>query len=443
MAGGKFVSMDKVRPGAYINFEGETDTSIRLGTRGIATMIMQLNWGAESALTEVTGTDLVDGKSLAKIGLTSDDASALLINLALQNCKSVKIFNPLSGGTRASTILGGSGGLEVTAKYPGTFGNKIAMLIKAVGSKFNVETYADGYKVDSQLVSTATELKANDFVTFTAGTLATVSSTLLTGGANGTASSSATYIQTYFNLLRTTKWNTMAHTSSDDIAAVVTFIEDMRENEGKYVQAVVSNYDSADYEGIINNINGVTLEDGTSVSALQFAAWVAGAVAGAGITESLTGKVVNGATSIVGALSNSEIIDALNVGKFVLSLNQDGSVKVEKDINSLHTFTADKGYTFSKNRVIRELDEIGSSIENIWETTYLGKVSNNDNGRTLFKSSIIDYLTDLEIRGAIQNFDSSLVEVIEGPDIDSVIANIAIKPVDSMEFLYLTVHVQR
>ena len=89
MAGGKFVSMDKVRPGAYINFEGETDTSIRLGTRGIATMIMQLNWGAEGALTEVTGTDVIDGTSVAKIGLTSDDSSALLLNLALQNCKSV------------------------------------------------------------------------------------------------------------------------------------------------------------------------------------------------------------------------------------------------------------------------------------------------------------------------------------------------------------------
>ena len=70
MAGGKFVSMDKIRPGAYINFEGEVDTSIRVGTRGIATMIMQLNWGEEGKLTEVTGTDLVDGTSLAKIGLT-------------------------------------------------------------------------------------------------------------------------------------------------------------------------------------------------------------------------------------------------------------------------------------------------------------------------------------------------------------------------------------
>ena len=50
----------------------------------------------------------------------------------------------------------------------------------------------------------------------------------------------------------------------------------------------------------------------------------------------------------------------------------------------MYTFTADKSYIFSKNRVIREIDETGSGIENIWETTYLGKVTNNDNGRTLF-----------------------------------------------------------
>ena len=128
-------------------------------------------------------------------------------------------------------------------------------------------------------------------------------------------------------------------------------------------------------------------------------------------------------------------------GKFVLSTNQDGNIKVEKDINALHTFTAERSYTFSKNRVIRTLDEIGTSVCSIWENTYLGKVSNNDAGRTLFKSSIINYLTELQNLGAIQNFESDKVEVIAGGDIDSVIANVAIQPVDSMEILYMTINV--
>lgn len=443
MAGGMFSSMNKVRPGAYVNFESQPSARINIGNRGVATMALPLKWGGENSIIELTASDMINGTSLAKVGLVATDDAAFLMNLALKNCNALKLYNINSGGAKATATIGG--GLTVTAKYPGTFGNKIAILIKAIGNKFDVETYADGYFVDSQKVATIKELVANDYVVFGGtGTLSASASTLLTEGTDGTAQESSAYLPKYFELLRITKWNTMAVLSSEnaDLQLVDTFIKEMRESEGKYVQAVVANYDAADYEGIINNVNGVVIND-KEVSAVEFCAWVAGAVAGASIIESITGKVVQDATSIIGLLKNDEIIEALSEGKFVLSLSQSGEVKVEKDINSLHTFTADKTYTFSKNRVIRELDEIGASIQSIWETTYLGKVSNNDAGRTLFKSSIIDYLTDLQNRGAIQNFDSSNVSVIAGNDIDSVIAEIAIKPVDSMEFLYMTVNVEQ
>lgn len=444
MAGGVFSSMNKVRPGAYINFEAEPTYDVNLSSRGIATMAMPLSWGSEGKLIEVTANDMLDGNSLAKIGLMINEDDALLLNLALQNCKSVKVYNTNKGGTAAKVTL--EGGLTVTARHPGTFGNKIAILIKAVGDRFNVETYANGYYVDSQRVSSISQLQANDFVSFSGtGSLGETVSTLLTGGVDGTAAQSSVYLPEYFRALRATNWNTMAVVSTDveDKQSVVSFIKQMREEEGKYVQAVVSDYAAADYEGIINNINGIILNDNKTIEANDFTAWVAGAIAGADITESLTGKIVEGATGIIGLLDNDGIIQALGQGKFLLSLNQNGNIRVEKDINSLHTFTPDKGYTFSKNRVIRELDEIGASIEIIWETTYLGKVSNNDAGRTLFKSSIIDYLSTLQNKGAIQDFDSANVFVEQGNDIDSVVASIAIKPVDSMEFLYMTVNVDQ
>lgn len=449
MAGGVFSSMNKVRPGAYINFETEAQAAASLGSRGIATLATSLSWGEEGKLIELTGNDMLNGNSLAKIGLMADSAEALIFNLALQNCILLKVYRLNEGGKKATvTINNGAetGGLVVTAKYTGTFGNKIAILIKASGQKYIVETYADGYLVDSQKVSSIAELKANGFVVFSGeGTLDTTSSTLLAGGEDGTYDESANSYDKYLDALRITKWNTMAVMSTNDAiaTAVNTFIQEMREEEGKYVQAVLANYSLADYEGLINNVNGVVLEDETEVSAVKFNAWVAGATAGADITESLTGKVVQNAIRISGLLSSDEIVDGINNGKFILSLNQNGSIKVEKDINSLHTFTGDKNYIFSKNRVIRELDEIGSSIEDIWETTYLGKVSNTDDGRTLFKSSIINYLTELQNKGAIQDFDSDTVSVEAGSDIDSVIASIAIKPVDSMEFLYMTVNVNQ
>lgn len=446
MAGGIWTAQNKVRPGAYINFASDTTTITQVGTRGIVTMGMELDWGAEDKLIEVTVNDLINGKALASIGILAGEEKSLLPELALQNATLLKIYRLNKGGTAASITINTD--LTVTAKYKGTFGNKIAILIEATEEeeKFKVLTYANGYLVDTQIASTIGELVANNFVTFSGtGNLASSSSTLLTGGANGTMPTStalATRYQEYFDLLTTSKFNTLALLTTEGTIEdnTIAFIKQMREDEGKYVQAVIANHGGVDYEGIINNINGVVIND-TTITAAQFCAWVAGATAGAAITESLTGKIVPNATSIINPKSNQEIVNELAQGHLLLSLNQDGSVKVEKDINSLHTFTS-KSYIFSKNRIIRELDEIGSGIENIWETTYLGKVTNNANGLTLFRSSIINYLTGLRNEGAIDEFDSNNVIVEAGEDIDAVVASLSIKPLDSMEFLYMTVNIQ-
>lgn len=443
MAGGIWTSQNKLRPGAYINFEATNQAQPNTSTRGIVALPTTLSWGAENQIIELTADDLATGNSLAKVGFVQADESALLANLALQNATTLKLYNLYSGGTKASKTL--TGGLVITAKHPGTFGNAIAILITVADTIYTVETYANGYFVDRQRVTNASELVENDFVTFggTEVTLEATTSTLLTGGANGTVS--ATALATCFNTLKSTKFHTLALPSIEatDIAQTIEYARKMREDEGKYIQVVVANADNANYEGVINNVNGVTLEDGTEVTAAQFTAWVAGATAGANITASLTGKVIPNAVNIIGSLSNEEIVAGLLTGKFILSMNQNGTIKVEKDINSLHTFTSEKSYMFSKNRIMRELDEIGAAIEDIWETTYLGKVTNNDTGRTLFKSSIIDYLTDLQNKGAINEFDSASVVVAAGDDVDSVIASIAVKPLDSMEFLYMNVAISQ
>lgn len=439
MAGGTFISQNKIRPGAYLNFKSVEAPTVKVGSRGIVTFAMELDWGAEGKLIDVYSTDVTSGDSLAKVGLTAFDKGIKLISLALSNAYLAKIYRLNKGGAKAKVV---AGGVTATAKYTGSFGNKIALLIKDAGNGvFEVSTYADGYAVDSQRVKNATELVANEYVEFSgSGALSEIATTLLTGGTNGTKV--AGNYSEYFDLLKTAQWQTLAIVEeSEGVPELATqFIKQMRDDEGKYVQLVLANYEDADYEGIINNVSSVVM-NGETISELEFNAYVAGITAGASVVESNTGKVIEGADSIVNPLTNDEIIEALQVGKFVLSTNQDGKIKVEKDINSLHTFTVERSYTFSKNRVIRTLDEIGTSISSIWENTYLGKVSNNEAGRTLFKSSIINYLSELQNLGAIQNFESDKVEVIAGGDIDSVVANIAIQPVDSMEILYMTINV--
>ena len=110
------------------------------------------------------------------------------------------------------------------------------------------------------------------------------------------------------------------------------------------------------------------------------------------------------------------------------------------DINSLTTVTVEKGKMFTKNRVIRTLDNIANDITSIFESNYVGKVSNNEDGRSILKAALVDYFNSLQNMGAVQNFETDDVTVTAGTDSDAVIVTAAIQPVDSVEKIYITVN---
>src|SRR5699024_6530593 len=138
--------------------------------------------------------------------------------------------------------------------------------------------------------------------------------------------------------------------------AGAAFVKRLRDEEGKKCQLVVAGY-KGDNEAIINVKNGVILSDGKRIDAVQATAWVAGAEASAGVATSLTYKKYDGAVDVTQRFLNTEIIAALNAGEFLFTEKR-GEAVVEQDINSLTSFTSEKGKSFSKNRVLRVLDDI-------------------------------------------------------------------------------------
>ena len=443
MAGGTWLSQNKVRPGAYINFKAVPKSSMTVGDRGIVAIPLELSWGASGKLIEVLSSDMLDGTSQKLVGFTAFDSESKLLSGALGYCYKALVYRTNAGGVKATVTIGN---IIATAKYFGTFGNNIIISISenTTTNLWTVITYVNGSSVDKQVISTASELESNDYVDFTVGegTLEETAGTALVGGTNGTSDES-TFYPAFLNLLAMARWQTMACLSSTSSvkSSIQTFIQNMREDEGRYVQGVVADYDGADYEGIINSISGAVIDDVTFTKE-EFVAIVAGMTAGANFNESNTAKKITGATSIVGELTDSEIKTALENGKFLLSTSSDGSIKVEQDINSLHTYTSDKNYNFSKNRVVRTLDEIGTTTKITWENTYMGKVDNNSTGRGLFKADLVQYGNELQRLAGIQEFaGSDDIEISQGNDLDSVLVNWLIKPVDSMEKLYMTVNV--
>ena len=444
-----FLSMNKVRPGAYLNFKSVARPMMTVGDRGIATIPLELNWGAEDVLIDVYSDELSGTASLPKVGFTAFDEESKLLNMMLKYCYQAKVYRLNTGGTKASTTIGESAVMTVTAKYAGTFGNNITIQVVKEGELYNVSTFVNGTEKDSQKVSLIEELEANDFVTFSGtGTPEANAGKPLSNGTNGTTEMS-TALPKYLELLKTARWQCAAFpqlgdSESTEKSTIATFIEDLREEQQRYVQAVLANYPQANFEGIISNTNGAIINE-VEFTKEEMTACIAGMTAKANINESNTNKTIEGATDILGQLDNQGIINALNNGELVLSANQRGEIKIEKDINSYHTFTTDKNYEFSKNRVLRTLDEIGTSVIDIWEQSYMGKVDNNEKGRNAFKVDLDNYFKQLEGLNAIQEYVSSggmeNISISQGSELDIVVVEVTIKPVDSMEFLYMTVNV--
>ena len=83
MAGGVWLSQNKTRPGAYINFKAVPKSSMTVGDRGIVAMGLPLSWGEEGKMIEVLSSDLLDGTSQKLIGFTVFDSESKLLAGAL------------------------------------------------------------------------------------------------------------------------------------------------------------------------------------------------------------------------------------------------------------------------------------------------------------------------------------------------------------------------
>ena len=442
MAGGTFVKQNKVRAGAYINFTAANRNSTSIGVRGTVAFPALLSWGEPNKLIKVTADDFVSGKSFEKTGLKLTDTteSAQMLREALKNSFTALIYKINTGGTKAAAMIATD--VTATARYAGTVGNLITVIVEAVGTDFKVITVVDGIERDSQTVADVASFKSNDWVEISevGGTNFTATAGVpLTGGTNGSAGAYDAF-RTALNT--TSKWNTVAIPATGEAAATVTFIKNLRDNHGRYVQAVVNDAATApDSEGIINTAGqGYIYESGERVEPNVFVVWAAGATAGAQIDQSNTYKVVAGAVEIINPLDNDEIETALTEGKFVLSTRQDGKIVVEQDINSLISFTQDKPRDWSKNRVVRTLDDLATQIRTTFETNYIGQRDNDKSGRTVFKSDVVNLFISAQNIGAIHDFDSTTDVIIEqGETIESVTATIGVHPTDAMEKLYATI----
>lgn len=250
-------------------------------------------------------------------------------------------------------------------------------------------------------------------------------------------------IKTVLSNIKTFMFDVLVYpydTGKEEIKALIKeFIEDLRNTDGVKVTAVMANY-AANSEAVINVVQSFVLEDDTKLKPEQVAVYVAGLSAGASITTSNTGKIIQGIKDVEPRFTKSEMEAGVRDGKFLFKVDNNANVSVLYDINSLTTFTPEKGNIFAKNRVIRTLDGIASDIARVFEANFVGKLNNNADGRNVLKSTLIEYFKNMQRLNAIDDFDAKDVDIKEGSTIESVIIDARIKPIDSVEKIYISVN---
>lgn len=300
LGGGTFVTQNKKLPGTYINFVSLARASATLSSRGICTMPLELDWGADNKVIEVTNEDY-QKNSMKIFGYSVDHEKMKGLNDLFENARTLYAYRVNGGGSKAENDF-------AVAVCSGTRGNDLKVVIQANvddDTLYDVFTYMGTTMVDSQTVAKATDLTENGYVKFKSdATLAVTASTPLTGGTNGTADGAAH--QSYLDKIESYTFNTMGVAITDETIKklYVSFNKRLRDEMGIKFQLVLYRQ-AADYMGTISVKNKVT-DAGWSEASLVY--WVTGLECGCEVNKSCQNRKYEGSFTIDTEYTQAQLV---------------------------------------------------------------------------------------------------------------------------------------
>ncbi|MDP4098992.1 phage tail sheath family protein [Paenibacillus sp. P96] len=486
MAGGTWENTNKpVLPGLYMNFQAAAASAIQGGSRGTVVVPVKANWGPVREFVEI-GSETAIGQVFSNG--TEDGATAYpILYLALLGGPKKLLAYRLADDTAAAASVSLKNAedaevLKLTAKYPGSRGNKFAVTVQPSlensaakeirlyeGTKL-LKTFTAADHTAAAVAAAVNEDGENVWVTAKAmdeaAVPADVTSVLLAGGISGSSKlTNADYIAMQ-EALEGQDFNVLALDYAADMALLQSFaawIKRIRD-QGKGVVAVFGGSQTDDtapnaaelaaarslalnHEGIINVGTGVRLS-GTDYSSAQTAAYVAGLIAGQRLNQSTT-YAVTPFEDVTRRWTRPEQESAIKNGVFIL-FHDGRQVKALRGINSLVVPAAGQNNAWKKIRSIRVMDAINADLQRAAEETYIGKVNNTEEGRLALIGAIKEYLAQLSLSNVIEpsGYDVILDPAYYGdspvvtPEPDQVFLQWNVKLTDVMEQLFGTFYVQ-
>lgn len=261
-------------------------------------------------------------------------------------------------------------------------------------------------------------------------------------------------------VLKNLKWNYLTVPAIDEagVTLVSAWIKEARDQDHKTFKAVLPKC-VADHEGIVNltTDNFSSALGTTAFTTAEYCARIAGVLAGLSLARSSTYFALSDLSAADVPDDPGERIDK---GELVIVFDGE-SYMIGRGVNSLTTFTAERGEAFSKIKIMEGVDLYQDDISETFKKAYTGKVINDYDNKQAFVAAIRAYQKALEGDVLDRSFDNTagidLEEqraYLEGKGIDTtemddtavakantgskVFVSSSVKFVDAMEDLKLT-----
>lgn len=185
------------------------------------------------------------------------------------------------------------------------------------------------------------------------------------------------------NKLVLEKFNYYAAPNADaeDIAVILSWHKGIVESKDKTIKFIAFN-EVADDETIINWATTSIVYDDVEYTGLEFTALIAAELAALPLTRSFTYFTWPKISDADLPFAEDEDT-AVNDGK--LFLTYDGEkYKIARGVNSLTSYSEDKGEDFSKIRIVELMHLIKDDITETWNDFYVGKILNKYENKQQF-----------------------------------------------------------
>lgn len=407
------MAITRERPGVVVELKAKAIERIAPKS-GVALVPYQAEWGNPDTLSRMYGYDERYAETLAQVDT---------VELAAESGATILGYRMTNGNAKAAKYTQ-AGAIEISARYPGTYGNNVKVVIlpsTAEPTKKELQVRDTTGILEKFSFTDADELvRKTDLSTYIRtkklGTTAItdVSETALSGGATGSGTLTIADFTKLFNAIGGADFDTLYLPSDDPAiqAAAKQFISDRRKIAKKMASLVIGGAPDDDLDMtkhisrstgmnaryVINSSIAGTHVNGKTYNSVQFAAWTAGMIAATPAHQSLT-AVVAPLKRAAKDWSSSEILNGLANGVFMAT--RDGTQYIiESAVNTLSTLGINEREDYGKIRVSMTLDQIVNDLNTVVRK-YKGKLNNNDIGGAIFVEAVSSYLRERERQGAI------------------------------------------